>query len=236
MPLCQVTLSANAGAALELPGLRLWMDALHRHKVPGFSCITPEIWAHMQTHPAFMQPDILFYTHRHPDHYSHTLTQEALARWPHAELVLPEQDFDGQILLAGREDRIHFRDITLTFRRLIHEGAEFVNVPHYGCLIDAAGFRVLLTGDCALAGEDLAKFIGGVPIDLAILDFPWITLKRGRAFVESVIRPRHLLVNHLPFAEDDLYGYRPAAAKWAASLAVPDVRLLQDPFQAEAFD
>ena len=236
MPLCQVTISANAGAALELPGLRLWVDALHRHKVPGFSCVPPELWGQMQSHPAFSRPDLLFFTHRHPDHYSHTLTQEALHLWPQAELALPEQDFAGQVLLAGPEDRIHFRDITLTFRRLIHEGAEFADVPHYGCLIDAGGYRVLLTGDCALAGQDLADFIGNTPIDLAILDFPWITLRRGRTIIDTVIRPRHLLINHLPFAPDDTEGYRAAAARCAGSLAVTDVRLLQDPFQTESYD
>ena len=236
MPLCQVTISANAGAALHVGGLRLWADALHRHKVPGFSCVTPELWARMKTHPAFAAPDILFYTHRHPDHYSHTLIQETLQLWPRAELVSPERDFADQILLAGSESTIHYRDISLRFRRLTHEGAEYVTVPHYGCLIDAAGFRILLTGDCALADPGLAEFIDGVPIDLAILDFPWITLKRGRTFVEEVIRPRHLLINHLPFAQDDIFGYRAAAAKCAAVTKAADVRLLQDPFQTEYFD
>ena len=29
MSLCQITLSANAGAAVRLGGVRIWVDALH---------------------------------------------------------------------------------------------------------------------------------------------------------------------------------------------------------------
>ena len=60
MSRCQVTLSANAGASLDFGGLRLGVDALHDEKVPGFSTVTPALWAAMRTHPAFAEPDLLF--------------------------------------------------------------------------------------------------------------------------------------------------------------------------------
>ena len=71
------------------------------------------------------------------------------------------------------------------------------------------------------------------PIDLAILDFPWLTLPWGRRFVQEHIRPKTLLVCHLPFSGDDLYGYRTAALKSAPLLENVDVRLLQEPLQQE---
>jgi len=81
---------------------------------------------------------------------------------------------------------------------------------------------------------ELAAFLAeSGPVDLALLDVPWITLKRGREFVQKHIRPKTLLVYHLPFAGDDLYNYRNAAAKSAAQLDGMDVRLLMDPFQQE---
>ena len=40
---CQVTLSANAGIALSFGGLRVWVDALHDQKIPGFSTVTPDL-------------------------------------------------------------------------------------------------------------------------------------------------------------------------------------------------
>lgn len=36
----RVTLSANAGVSVELGGVRIWIDALHDTRVPGFSTLT----------------------------------------------------------------------------------------------------------------------------------------------------------------------------------------------------
>ena len=103
---CQVTLSANAGIALSFGGLRVWVDALHDQKIPGFSTVTPDLWAAMRAHPAFAAPDLLFFTHCHPDHFSAGLAREALDLWPEAKIVLPEDRFPGQALLSGRRERV----------------------------------------------------------------------------------------------------------------------------------
>ncbi len=230
----QVTLSANAGIALQLDSLRLWADALHRRKVPGFSAVTPALWEAITTHPDLAAPDILLYTQCHPDHFSRTLTRLALERWPKAKPILPETFFPEQLLLSGRRERLKLPDYTLDFLHLPHEGPQYAHVAHYGLLLEHQGFRVLIPGDCALCAPELAAFLAeSGPVDLALLDFPWITLKRGREFVQKHIRPKTLLVYHLPFAGDDLYNYRKAAAKAAAQLDGMDVRLLMDPFQRE---
>lgn len=232
MSLCQVTLSANAGIALAFGGFRIWVDALHDEKVPGFSTVTPQLWAAMRSHPAFAAPDMLFFTHCHPDHFSRQMTREALDLWPHAKPVLPEEHFPGQALLSGRRERVRLPDLTLDFIRLTHEGPRYADTPHYGCILESRGFRILVTGDCKLCAPELASFLEeDGPVDLAILDFPWLTLPRGRRFVQEHIRPKILSVCHLPFSGDDLYGYRSAAEKAAPLLAGVDVRLLTEPFQ-----
>lgn len=237
MSFCQVTLSANAGIALELEDFRLWVDALHNEKVPGFSTVTRPLWAAMQTHPAFAAPDLLFFTHCHPDHFSQRLAQEALDLWPQARIALPEERFPGQALLSGRRERVRLPQLTLDFVRLTHEGPRYKDKPHYGCLLDARGFRVLVTGDCKLCSPELRDFLAETgPVDLAILDFPWLTLPQGRQFVREHIRPKVLLVYHLPFREDDIYGYRAAAQKAMARLAGVDIRLLTEPLQQETLE
>lgn len=237
MSFCQVTLSANAGIALELGGFRLWADALHDEKVPGFSTVTRSLWRAMQAHPAFAAPDLLFFTHCHPDHFSQTLAREALALWPRARIVLPENRFPGQALLSGRREQVRLPNLTLEFIRLTHEGPRYADKPHYGCILDARGFRVLITGDCKLCAPELAEFLQeSGPVDLAILDFPWLTLPRGRQFIQEHIRPKTLLVCHLPFAGDDIYGYREAARKAAPKLEGMDVRLLLEPLQQETLE
>ena len=78
-------------------------------------------------------------------------------------------------------------------------------------------------------------FVDGASIDLAVLPFPWITLPRGRAFVEQVIRPGRLLIHHLPLPEDDTYGYRPAAEAALGKVRVPEVQLFNRAFQEISF-
>ena len=237
MSCCQVTLSANAGIALDFGGLRILVDALHNEKVPGFSTVTPKLWAAMREHPAFAAPDLIFFTHCHPDHFSRELTREALSLWPRAKVLLPEERFPGQGLLSGRRERVRLPDLTLDFIRLIHEGPRYADKPHYGCILESRGFRVLITGDCRLCAPELREFLQEAgPIDLAILDFPWLTLPQGRNFVQECIRPKTLLVCHLPFPEDDIYGYRAAALKSAPRLEGVDVRLLSQPLQQEVLE
>ena len=236
MSACELTLTANAGAVLALGRIRLWVDALHDQKVPGFSTVTPALLAAMSGRPEFAEPSLLFFTHCHPDHCSPSLAQAVLDRWPNARAALPEAVLPEQLLLSGRRERLTLPELTLDFIRLPHEGAQYAHVPHYGCIADYRGYRILIPGDCALAAPELAEFLAaGGPIDLALLDFPWITLRRGRQFVREVIRPRSLAVFHLPFAVDDVNGYRRAAVRAAGALRGIDVRVLLEPFQQESF-
>lgn len=237
MSRCQVTLSVNAGAVLRFGRTRLWVDALHNHQVPGFSTVTPDRWAAISAHPDFAEPNLIFYTHCHPDHFSRPLTLQALRRWPYAEVILPDPVFEHQILLSRPREQMFLPNLSLRFARLPHEGAQYAHVAHYGCVLEHDGFRALLTGDCAVGAPKLADFLAEVGhIDLALLDFPWVTLRKGRQFIEQYIRPEHLVICHLPFAEDDCYNYRPAVLRAAAQVHVPDIRILMEPFQREIFE
>ena len=186
---CQITLSVNAGVALHLGAMRVWSDALHDHRVVGFSTVTPERWNILQAHPDFASPDLLFFTHCHPDHYSRALTEQVIAQNPQVALVLPEQEFDRQLVLAGPSSHLTLEGLHMDFMRLTHEGAQYREVPHYGCILEYDGFRVLIAGDCAVADPQLRDFIGSRPIDLALLNFPWVTLRKGRSIWWYTISP-----------------------------------------------
>lgn len=231
----QITITANAGSVLCLGQTRVWVDALHDKKVPGFSTVTPTLWDAMAVHSDFAKPDLLFFTHCHPDHFSPKLTGQLLDHWPQAKVILPEPFFSNQLTLSRQRERLNLYDLTIYFARLPHEGAQYANVAHYGCILEQDGFRVLVPGDCALAAPELAQFLSEHgPIDAALMDFPWITLPKGRRFIQEYIHPRCLLISHLPFPGDDIYGYRPAAIKSAAKMGDLDVRLLLEPFQQES--
>ena len=232
MPDVKVTLSANAGVCIELAGKKIWVDALFSDADVGFSPMSAELAQRVLESDAFANPDHIVITHCHPDHYSRELAAVAAKRWGSAGLYLPEQELESQVLLSGEEMCFADGDLTLRFLRLPHEGAQYAHVKHYGLLLSVPGCNILLPGDCAMANSALARAVGDTRIDLAILDFPWITLRGGRAFLESHIRPTHIVAYHLPFAEDDGNGYRLAAAKAAQRMA-GDVRLLLEAMQTE---
>ena len=234
---CTFTLSANTGGVLSLGPYRVWYDALHQAKLPGFSTLSPAMLEEMEHHPAFALPDVIFFSHCHSDHFSLPLLAAAKQRWPKAQIFLPEKVFPDQIPLEETTASFSIGDLTLHFHHLPHEGVQFVHVPHYGCLLEWHGYRVLLTGDCTVGCSALAKLTGGKEVDLALLDFPWLTLSRGREAILDLIRPRHLLIAHLPFQEDDRWGYRLGSQRALDKLpSVPDIRLLLEPFQTETFD
>lgn len=227
---CTVTLMANAGIVLNLCGHSLWIDALHTDRVPGFSTVSPALWAQART--LLPPPELLFFTHCHPDHYARSLTNEARILWPAANLILPQREFPDQLLLSGHEARLSAGGMTLRFLRLPHEGG--AEIPHYGLLLSGGGGSILVAGDCEPASPVLARYLEGVSVDLAVLNFPWLTLRRGRRYLEEVLRPRHLLLVHLPFPEDDANGYLDVARRAAEASSLADVRLLYRPLQQEA--
>lgn len=213
----QVTLSANAGVALDLDGRRIWVDALHEEKQTGFSALTPDLQRQMLNCPAFFQPEFICYTHCHPDHYSGRLTQTAQKLWPEAMLLMPKSQMEQK------------NGLTVQYIRLPHEGEQYADTEHYGLLICYRGRNILISGDCAVASPVLAEMLAGKRVDLALLDFPWATLKRGREFLQEHMPETEILLYHLPFTEDDINGYR-LSAENAAKL-LPSCRLLMDPLQ-----
>lgn len=230
---CTVTLSANAGVSLLLGGTRILIDALHDASIPGFSSIRGRMWDDLRQSQAFSDPAAICYTHCHRDHYSRALSEAASALWPAARLILPQAEFPRQILLNGPEVYQQIGSLTVYFFRLTHEKAVHAAVPHYGMLISSGTFRVLLAGDCEPGDPALLNKLRRIPVDLAILNFPWITLQKGRTALESNLRPKHLMIFHLPFQQDDRWGYRRAAAKAAELTRLPDIRILDRPFQTE---
>ena len=227
-----VTLSANAGVAISVAGKRIWVDALHSKKVPSFSTVSPELLAKLLNAPEFEAPDAICYTHCHPDHFSREQTLQALERWPKSKLFLPQRQFPAQQLVEGECPEFPLGDVTLRFLRLPHEGAQYADTIHYGLLILSPQGNVLISGDCAVAAPELLEAVSGIQVDVAILDFPWLTLNRGRVALES-LNAKQILLYHLPFPEDDENGFLASAARAAERWEKGNAKLLCTPLQTE---
>lgn len=230
---CAVTLTASSGVLLDFGGHGCAIDALHGKKTRSWSTVTPDMLPALWSAFGPEGPELVLATHGHPDHFSPVLWGEALRRWSGAVFISPEGG-GRTIAPMGLTFRCRVGDMELEARRLTHEGREYADTPHWGYLISCLGVTVLHAGDCAVCAPELADWLDGRRPDIAVLDFPWLTLSRGRRFAEEVIRPEHLFLCHLPFAPDDTEGYRAAAmAAAAGETVIPDVRCLLEPFQRE---
>lgn len=227
-----VTLSANAGVCVDICGKRIWVDALHSKKVPSFSTVSQELFAKLLDAPEFGEPDAICYTHCHPDHFSREQTLQALERWRSAKVFLPELQIPGQVLVEGESPDFSIGDVILRFLRLPHEGAQYADTIHYGLLLLSSEGNVLISGDCAVAAPELLEAVADIQLDVAILDFPWLTLSRGREALEK-LNPKQIVLYHLPFLEDDENGFLDSAEKAAKRWGKGNVKPLYKPLQAE---
>lgn len=233
-PRCRITFCANAGVSVEIGGDRIFVDPFPGHRVPGFSGMNAGLWKNVQGNEAFSDPTLCICTHCHPDHFSKDHIREYLWRWPEMQLALPTEMFHGQILISGDEMSFRVGKTDVTCFRLQHTGEQYKDTDHYGLILQQGSFRILFTGDSEAPCDALLSYVQGVHLNVACLNFPWVTLQRSRAFLRDNLEIDHLLVFHLPFTQDDCYGYRKAAELAIGKLRdYADVRLLKEPLQQE---
>lgn len=203
--------------------LRLWFDALHEQSVNEFSTLSENIIEKMMKCEDFYWPDAIVYTHCHKDHFSASLTKEAMALWPDAKIILPEKIFPDQITIT-EETVLSIKGADLDFIKTTHEGEEYKDTPHYACLIRKEGVSILITGDSEVGSPMLKEkltergMVKENSPDIVIVDFPWITLKKGRDSLKDWLWPDHLVIDHLPFPEEDETGFNKATKRYAKSL------------------
>lgn len=145
---------------------------------------------------------------------------------PHDSLLIGVSQAEAPILLRSDRPTYYLPGITFEFLRLPHEGAEFADVANYGCLAtispsrnaisssaNSGPCRILFVGDARPADPAIAEWIGGRHIDLALLNFPWIALPKGRRFIEEYLPDTKIGVIHLPYESEDRNHYVAAARK-----------------------
>lgn len=229
---CEVTLTANAGVMLAVGGKHILIDALHDEKIQGFSTLSADTLSAVWTKFEVRGPDVVTATHLHPDHASKSLWNEARLRWPGSTFISPTVRLDGSVTLEMPKENVTLEDIKIDAMLLPHEGEEYASVVNYGYFMEVKGFTILVLGDCAVSATDkILELIGPRQVDLAILNFPWVTLTRPRAFVQNVLAPKHLVLVHLPFPQDDRGGYLDATRKAMKSLLPMDAHTLSEPME-----
>ncbi len=225
----KIALSANAGIALAVANVRIWVDFLHNSQVPGFSCMSSETLDLVRC-GKIQAPDILCVTHIHPDHCNVKLVKEFAGQNPDTKVLAPEKITDDTVLVYGERFSYSLGDLQIQWLKLPHDGHLYRDCVHYGLLISVLDKHILIPADCAMGSDALGELVKELPVDAAFLNFPWITLKKGREFLAEVMKPKQVVVYHLPFAEDDCNRYRESAQKALVNLPYP-AKLLCDPMQ-----
>ena len=217
-----ITCTVNAGLSIACGSLKLLVDPFPTERVGVFSSLAGDMLAQALDAPAFQAPDLVFITHTHRDHYNAAVMQRFLTRWPAARIIMPDNPFP-QGLLLNAPCTLRWNGARLRFFPLTHQGAEYAGTAHFGLLLTVDGMTLLLVGDGVVADESLA----GEMVDIAVLPFPWVSLRRGVTFVDQVIRPKHILVNHLPLPASDVFHYAESAARHSAQIScTSDVQLM----------
>ena len=74
----------------------------------------------------------------------------------------------------------------------------------------------------------IAQWISDRHIDLALLNFPWIALPKGRKFIEEYLPDTKIGVIHLPYEADDRNHYVAAARKAAEQITTHAITLFTE--------
>lgn len=233
-----IAFSACAGISLGMPQGIMWIDAVHDKKTTVYSTLSPKLWAYMKNDPAFVGndghgPDIIAFTHCHTDHFSSRLCREAKALWPDTRLMLPQKYFPEQLFIDGDRTDTMLGDASISFIRARHSGKERLHKSYFMHIHDAET-SILLSGDTSLSEPIFRQFAAGIHTDIAIMNYTWLMFAKGRSFIDDVVMPKHLVISHLPFEEDDRAGLRKTALEGAGLLhGIEDIRLLSEPMQKE---
>lgn len=241
-----VLFTANAGFFVSAGDISLAVDAFPRVADRGFSALSEDHFQQLCQRSDLADIRYVIATHDHGDHYSQRWNQQFLNCHPQARFIgavteergtqssnshAGSMPVDPPILLCSDRPTYYLPGITFEFLRLPHEGAQFADVTNYGCLVTFTGptpCRILFVGDAKPADPTIAEWIGGRHIDLALLNFPWIALPKGRRFIEEYLPNTKIGVIHLPYEADDRNHYVTAARKATEQITTHAITLFTE--------
>jgi L-ascorbate metabolism protein UlaG (beta-lactamase superfamily) len=233
-----VMLTANAGVLVCYQGKKILIDALHDRYTNRFSSVPDALLEEIaEGKGVFSDIDLMVYTHDHPDHYSERWTRRFLQYHPQTILLSPIGDFAGREnvrTLMQNEEHFWFDGIKVDCRRLLHDGHEYAGIPNYGYIFGIDGYHTLTLGDATFDRKQIGEFVNGRTIDLALMNFPFVTLSRGREIVTGTIHPKKVIADHLPYEEKDSEGYiRSTKGAVRRNTVLPPVAILYQMKQTE---
>lgn len=237
----------NAAVSINLPDKRIWIDINPEVLTPDFSCVRPEDWDIVKTDKKYAPTEVIF-THCHPDHYSEKRTHEISEIYPDVKIFLPagpctsggflkEINPEGQKAeyLTGAEYTYKDGELELYFFKTLHSYKVFETVPHYSLFIKYAGKCIFVSGDAKITDDVLINKLESTDIDLAIVNFPWVTMEKTRTVLRESVNPKHALLVHIPSADYNHSHYREITENGASHVDFCSVKLAMEPMKTFKF-
>ncbi|MFW5488194.1 MAG: MBL fold metallo-hydrolase [Desulfovibrio sp.] len=219
-----VTLIANAGVLVECDGVGVLVDGIHHEDGPPFSKVSELDLQHLKKGTdGFENLDYLLFTHEHPDHFTPQLVLEQLRQRPAKEIFLPSEkggspdltrlfesagevgvSCHGLSLEPGESSSFALAgNLAITAIGTRHMGPQYQHIRNDCYLLDLDGVRLLFTGDADYVPEYFAEALGDVPLDAVFVNPIFYHNPAGQRVIADIFKPRHVVVYHIPFAQDD---------------------------------
>lgn len=227
-----LTLTANAGILVSYGGEKLLLDGLHNSSLHDFSPVPRYLLDRIEHgEGAYGGIRWLLYTHLHIDHFSGEETLGFLQSNPVKKLFLPAGNGGPGIdeginplrvwLTAHKTpvQELHLPEgqpacwtltpeIKVIAIRAIHAAAEYEEIEHYCFLLELGGRTVLFLGDSDYDKDYFAFVLSGRKVDVAVVNPLFISKPAGRAVLLEGVHAQRVVVNHIPFSQDDAMGMR----------------------------
>lgn len=210
-----VTYIGNEGFLLEAGGRKVLVDALVRPDRPVYVEVSAATRRKLEAAEApFDDVDLVLATHHHGDHFDPRAVGRHLAASPRAVFVSTPQaraelarsfaDFEAiadrvRAPVPAPGERVSMPELGLAVLDLHHGRDRDPPVENRGFVIELGGWTLLHVGDTEATRPDLAPFrLAEVGIDLAFLPDWFLAAAPWEGLTEELVRPRRIVVIHLP--------------------------------------
>ena len=233
----RVALLATAGVVVETGGTRIMIDGLFTQDGHPFSVVPQPLYDALISGLEPLGPvHHLLFTHLHPDHFDCTETIAYLSHNTVQNVLLPVDTskekmrqnglrlqywmqahtvpFQLMDLPAGGHAMYTLDDkISVTAFNTMHMGPQYGQVNNYCLLLHLHGKTLLFTGDAEFFNDAFVEALSGYEIDTVFINPLFYQDPRGRAILDTVIRPKRAVLYHIPFEHNDTLMMRPMV-KW----------------------
>ena len=238
----KITFIANAGVMLESSTRKLLIDGVHCEKVNGFSAVPEKTLEDIVFgRGRFEKLDYLLCTHLHPDHCHLEKALACAVSSGVRKVILPKKREWNQTkpdnlfemnLEYGDMKYFTDREMGILYFRTPHQGPQYADVLHYSFVIQMEGVMILFLGDADFSSAQMREVLAVQNIDVVFANLLVTNSVENRIYLQRELKPNMLVICHLPFAEDDVFGYRKLVLRDMERFQkeLPRTEVLMNPF------